>query len=135
MGRSTPNTIHDQVIEDLKTRLLSVQEAPIYVVYLAFDGKLIPKDKNGFGFLVPSRHNREYLGITFDSCTFPEHNLSSNETRLSVMIGGDIRPDLCTRSESDVTEIALKAAAETLGITQKPAATGVRFCVVFSSRD
>ena len=54
--------------------LLSQYEETSLNVYLVeLSEKELPKE-DGFGFLVPSCEDKSLLGVTFDSCVFPEHD-------------------------------------------------------------
>ncbi|OTF80321.1 protoporphyrinogen oxidase-like protein [Euroglyphus maynei] len=68
--------------DQLKSTLLSIKTVHMAVVCMKFDSEIIPSDM-GFGFLVPASENSNILGVTFDSCIFPER-----QTKLTVMLGG-----------------------------------------------
>ena len=38
--------------------------------------------ENGFGFLVPSCEDKSLLGVTYDSCVFPEHDSPQGKSAL-----------------------------------------------------
>ena len=76
------------------------------VVCLGWSKALLPK--RGYGFLVPSREEEPFLGMTWDSNLFKEHN-KNEETRICVMIRGD-----------GEIETAIMAAKKYLGIVEKP---------------
>eukprot|EP01052_Picozoa_sp_SAG31_P051883 SAG31_NODE_12535_length_934_cov_0.988024_2_plen_114_part_00 len=72
------------------------------------------------------------LGITWDSCTFPQQDVDSHEdgrpTRLTVFIGGTRQPklkDWMAKGESELRAIALKAVKEQLGVDEAPKSSEV----------
>jgi oxygen-dependent protoporphyrinogen oxidase len=79
--------------------------ADLWLIRLAFEGELLPK--KGFGYLVPTQEKEDLLGMIWDSCIFPEQNLSG-ETRVTAMM-----------REGSV-EKTLDVLKRHLGITQRP---------------
>ena len=57
--------------EKLKHALQSIPTVNMALVSFLFDQNVIPDHLAGFGFLVPSIENSAILGVTFDSCIFP----------------------------------------------------------------
>lgn len=75
----------DRELADLQSLLDRIKMVDVAVVTLEFEGKDILKPDAGFGFLVPSgEKDIRVLGITFDSCAFPQHDGGQNVTRLTV---------------------------------------------------
>lgn len=65
----------------------------------------------GFGYLIPSREQEEVLGMVWDSSAFPQQNQWEGQTRLTVMLRGEVAAG---------QEVALDVAARHLGIRSKP---------------
>ena len=57
----------------LANLLSQYEETSLNVYLVELSEKELPKE-NGFGFLVPSCEDKSLLGVTFDSCVFPEHD-------------------------------------------------------------
>lgn len=98
--------------------------APIAVVNMAFKKSF---DLQGFGYLVPSSENENILGMTWDSSTFPQQNRSTEETRLTVMIGGVNFINFEKLNASQFLEIAKAALSKHLKINDAPDATHVMY--------
>lgn len=79
----------------------------------------------GFGYLVPSYEKEDILGVVWDSSAFPGQNSYSEETRLTVMLGGSHRPDILLQSEHEIAESALKALKKHMDIEIPPDAIHV----------
>lgn len=90
--------------------LLEIKMAPVSVVNLGYKERVLPL--KGFGYLVPTKEKQEILGVIFDSEIFPQQNRQPRETRLSVLMRGDM----------GCQEVAEKALANHLNITMKPVA-------------
>lgn len=79
------SSFEDKEITELKTLLNQINSVDVAVVTLEFEGKDVLQPDAGFGFLVPSgERDIRVLGITFDSCVFPEHDGGKDITRMTV---------------------------------------------------
>lgn len=111
-------------LSPLNSYLNEFESASVAVVSLGFKTQVIKNQ--GFGYLIPSNENEEILGVVFDSFVFKEQNRSSNETRLTVMIGGDRFINFHRYNEDDFLNIALKAIRKHLNIETLPDVSHVR---------
>ena len=55
--------------------LSSIPFVTVAVVNIEYDGNVLNRDP-AFGFLVPSTQKEPLLGVIFDTCSFPQVNLS-----------------------------------------------------------
>ena len=67
------NIVSDQVIHILN----EMETCDIGIVNMAFNDESFIK-KPGFGYLIPGSENEKVLGVSFDSCIFPEQTPSSS---------------------------------------------------------
>ena len=74
----------------------------------------------GFGYLVPSKEKESILGTVWDSSVFPEQNYFKEETRLTVMLGGENNLEVASFSKEKISEIAREAVRRHLNINQNP---------------
>ncbi|ELU06870.1 hypothetical protein CAPTEDRAFT_228548 [Capitella teleta] len=107
----------------MATDLNRIPLASVGVVNLQFEGDRLPIQ--ALGHLVPFCEPDRVLGILYDSCSFPGHGtLDRPTTRLSVMMGGAWFEDhfgpVDQYSDDELTEVALKATRDQLGIKEKP---------------
>ena len=69
--------------------MLSQYESTSLNVYLVeLTEKELPKE-NGFGFLVPSCEDNSLLGVTYDSCTYPEHDSPQGRSLWPIRYGSN----------------------------------------------
>lgn len=94
------------------------ESASLAVVTLGWKKNLLPVE--GFGYLIPKKEGEKILGCVFDSSVFPSQNQSVEETRLTVMIGGDRSPELLEHSFDELGKCALEALSRHLGINEAP---------------
>lgn len=102
----------------LAETLSSIESASVAVVNLGYRKKVLKQ--KGFGHLIPQTENEKILGMIWDSCVFPQQNQNSEETRLTIMIGGTHFPHLCHLNDQNILNIALSAAAKHLQIDAMP---------------
>jgi protoporphyrinogen/coproporphyrinogen III oxidase len=69
---------------------------------------------NGFGGLVPSKENRDILGVLFTS-SFLNDRAPEKGALLSFFMGGARKPGIVEKSDSEITSIALREADAMLG--------------------
>lgn len=73
----------------------------ILVLFIVFREKSIQNKKDGFGFLIPERENKSFLGAIFSSTLFPSHIYANNESLLSYTIfAGGARNDFSSWKEN-----------------------------------
>jgi oxygen-dependent protoporphyrinogen oxidase len=118
-------------LEPLCAELRAVHYASVVVVHVAYSSEVLSAKQKGFGVLVASQQPSPILGITFDSCVFPATASSSssaeadaatpNPTRLTVMMGGDRRPELNALSDAEIEAMVTDQLKQVLGINQPPA--------------
>jgi len=98
--------------------LQSIRYTDLSVVNIGYEQAVLPV--RGFGHLVPSKEPSDILGVVWDSSAFPSQNKRKGETRLTVMLGGERRPDLYLLDEKETAALALKEVERQLGIDQTP---------------
>lgn len=87
----------------------------VSAAYLKWKG--VPLD--AFGGLIPSREQRDALGILFTSSIFPDRAPEGGAV-LSVFMGGMRRPEMMDLDDRSLETIALKEIRETLGSSERP---------------
>lgn len=119
-----------QVIEheELSEELGHIDYVDVALVSLEF--KDVKLDMEGFGCLIPSSENPAVLGITFDSCIFPDFSTKEYpSTRLSVMLGGqwfkEHFGDIGSCNEDVIIEKSLAAVKQYLKISDTPSSLEV----------
>lgn len=79
--------------EGLKKHLLDIYYPPVLVQCLAYKKEDVRQPLDGFGFLIPSKEKKSFLGAIWSSVIFP--NRSSDETAsFTLFIGGARDPEI-----------------------------------------
>lgn len=92
--------------------------ASLVGVSLAYKADVL--NTKGFGYLVPSKQKQKILGVLFDKATFPTLDTSTYNTKLTVMMGGSMHPEMIHESDERLLQIALDALFTHLGIFHMP---------------
>src|SRR5688572_10168407 len=106
-------------------RLLGmIEPVGVAVVGLAFRPDRFRAAPDGYGYLVAPAEPLPILGALFESNIFPGR-APDGEVMVRVMMGGATRPDLLTRSDADLTGIAMEALDRSHGLASGPERTWV----------
>lgn len=97
--------------------------ATVGIVNLGFDASV--SAHKGFGYLVPTGMKELVLGCVWDSCIFPQQN-KENQTRLTVMLGGMVHPEIEHMTDEEMIAHALKALHRHMGVRQNPKTVQVK---------
>jgi len=90
------------------------------LVSVSFAYKEDVLQRKGFGYLVPAKEKEKILGVLFDKATFPMLDSSSYLTKLTVMMGGSLHPEMIDFSDEQLVQVASDALFRHLGISEKP---------------
>ena len=118
---ATPAYISGNLLATVDPELASVLESIDYAstatVSLAFQQSDLPRDLDGYGYVIPRREGRKALACTWTSTKFP-HRAPDGYALIRVFIGraGQDIP----WNEQDLLQLAEEEIRQTLGITAEP---------------
>ena len=96
--------------------LSSIYYPPVASVFAAFQRSDVAVQTDGFGFLVPSRENRQILGALWSSSLFPGR-APEGIVAFTTFVGGGRQPDLVNREENELCDLALTELKNIMQIT------------------
>jgi len=99
--------------DKMKTHLNDIYYPPVMVLYLGFDKKDINRELDGFGYLIPSKEKKSYLGAIWSSTIFP-NRAEEDKASFTLFIGGARSPHLF---ESDTNKLIDKVLNEFKNVT------------------
>lgn len=99
--------------DNLKSHLNDIYYPPVMVLYLGFDKKDINRELDGFGYLIPSKEKKSYLGAIWSSTIFP-NRAEQDKASFTLFIGGARSPHLF---ESDTNKLIDKVINEFKQVT------------------
>lgn len=104
-----------EALAQLTELFTQIEHASLYTVNMTFSPEV--KLAEGFGVLFPTKEKVDLLGITFDSQCFPSQ---SDNTRLTVMLGGARHPYIAQAPKAEVEFNSLRAVRELLALSAPP---------------
>jgi oxygen-dependent protoporphyrinogen oxidase len=112
--------------EGLRKHLLDIYYPPVLVQYLAYKKEDIERPLDGFGFLIPSKEKKSFLGAIWSSVIFP--NRSSGDTAaFTLFIGGARDPEIFS-IDKELLFMKVRGEFETLmKISNEPIFSSYKF--------
>ncbi len=111
--------------EMFKDHCADIYYPPVLVLYLAYNKKDVGQPLDGFGFLVPSKERKSFLGAIWSSVIFP--NRSDEESAsFTLFIGGSRDPGFVDDNEEAVVKRVRNEFEEIMKINDKPVYTSTR---------
>lgn len=116
----------DSLDSNLSKHLNEIYYPPVLVLYLGYEKEAITQKLDGFGFLIPSKEKRDFLGAIWSSTIF-ENRAPKDKASFTLFIGGAKEPNF---SQSDVDERIKNVIREfhnIMGISSPPILKEKRF--------
>jgi oxygen-dependent protoporphyrinogen oxidase len=112
--------------DGLKKHLEEIYYPPVLVQYLAYKKQHVKRPLDGFGFLIPSKEKKSFLGAIWSSVIFP--NRTSDEyAAFTLFIGGARDPEIISL-DKELLFMKVRGEFETLmKITGEPIFSSYRF--------
>jgi oxygen-dependent protoporphyrinogen oxidase len=99
--------------------LAAIPFAPMAVIALGFKRESVTHDLHGFGMLVPSRENRELLGVLWTSSIF-SGRAPAGSVLLRCMAGGSGNPGFMNQTPEEMAAVILSELRPLLGLKGAP---------------
>jgi oxygen-dependent protoporphyrinogen oxidase len=105
--------------ETLASQLRSIPYSSVRVLGLGYRAGDVPRDLDGFGFLVPPGEPLRMLGCLWTSSIFP-HQAPDGHVLLRMVMGGVFDPEFVALSDPEALAIIRRELTTTLGIEAEP---------------
>lgn len=92
---------------------------PVLVLYLGYKKEQIGKELDGFGYLIPSKMKKNFLGAIWSSTIFP-NRAPEGCASFTLFIGGARKPNLFDTDTNTLIETAVKEFSEIMNVSGKP---------------
>jgi oxygen-dependent protoporphyrinogen oxidase len=111
--------------ESLAKHLNEIYYPPVLVLYLVYDRKDVGQPLDGFGFLIPEKEERSFLGAIWSSVIFPNRS-DESKAAFTLFIGGsrdagfvdDVEQMVIDRARREF-ELIMKISAEPVLISKR----------------
>jgi oxygen-dependent protoporphyrinogen oxidase len=111
------------LVKDLDTKtaehLLNVYYPPVLVLYVGYEKSSISRPLDGFGFLIPSKENKSFLGAIWSSVLFPER-CEDDQASFTIFAGGSRNPKITEQDKNELVAQVLKEFHEIMKINSEP---------------
>ncbi|HCY76820.1 MAG TPA: protoporphyrinogen oxidase [Ignavibacteriales bacterium] len=112
--------------KEFKTHADAIYYPPVLVYYLVYDKKNIKQDLDGFGFLIPAKENKSFLGALWSSVIFSDRT-DESKAAFTLFVGGARNPDFVSEDRTTLLTKVRKEFESLMGITSDPMFTSERF--------
>lgn len=122
----TASSIFAKYDSEFKTHANAIYYPPVLVYYLVYDKKNIKQDLDGFGFLIPAKENKSFLGALWSSVIFSERT-DESKAAFTLFVGGARNPEFVKEDRTTLLTKVRKEFESLMGITSDPTFTSERF--------
>ncbi len=111
--------------KDFRVHSEAIYYPPVMVYFLAYNKKNIRQPLDGFGFLIPEKEKKSFLGALWSSVIFP-FRADDNHATFTLFIGGSRNPEFIRENKNDVMLKVKKEFEEIMGIKGEPVYSAYR---------
>ena len=104
---------------DFSKHLNDIFYPPVMVLFLGYNKEVITQELDGFGFLIPSKEKKKFLGAIWSSVIF-ENRAEEHKAAFTIFVGGARHPNFTEDQVDQRIEDAVKEFSEIMGIKSKP---------------
>jgi len=112
--------------DGITKHLTAVYYPPVLVLYLAYNIDDIGQPLDGFGFLIPSKEEKSFLGAIWSSVLFP-NRAEDNKASFTLFIGGSRNPGFIYDDEEELIKTVRREFEELMKIKGDPIHLAKRF--------
>ncbi len=115
----TASKLFSTIAPDSAEHFDAIYHPPVLVVMVGYKKTKIKRPLNGFGFLIPEKENKSFLGAIWSSVLFPARSPKDSEA-FTLFIGGARSADLFKQEIPELIKKALSEFHEIMGISGEP---------------
>jgi protoporphyrinogen/coproporphyrinogen III oxidase len=106
----------DQILVD---HLSVIYYPPVMVLYLGYKKESVGQPLDGFGFLIPSKEKKSFLGAIWSSVLFPNRT-DEKYASFTLFIGGARNPDILNKDNEVIFSTAIQEFSRIMKINSYP---------------
>jgi oxygen-dependent protoporphyrinogen oxidase len=112
--------------EKLSEHLTGIYYPPVLVLYLGYNESDIEQPLDGFGFLIPEKEKKSFLGAIWSSVLFP-NRAPVGQASFTLFIGGSRNPEIGNIDKEILFNKAISEFETIMKINGKPTYTTYRY--------
>ena len=105
--------------EKLSVHLKAIYYPPVLALMLGYDKESIRQSLDGFGFLVPAKERRSFLGAIWSSTIFP-NRADDDKAAFTLFVGGARDPEVGNIDKEILIKKVRGEFEKIMGITEEP---------------
>jgi oxygen-dependent protoporphyrinogen oxidase len=105
--------------DQLRRHLNDIYYPPVKVLYIGFKKEDVGQALDGFGFLIPAKEKKSFLGAIWSSVIFPQR-ADDRHAAFTMFIGGARSPEIFDEYGDGLTDRVLKEFKYVMKINQDP---------------
>jgi oxygen-dependent protoporphyrinogen oxidase len=114
----------EAALPDLAAKLAAFERAPVAIAYLGLPETAMPRERDGFGFLVAAGEDVRVLGVVFESIVWPDR-APPGQVLLRCIYGGGRDRDAAALTDGELIALARRDVLSVLGIDAEPSHASV----------
>lgn len=122
----TASGIFTKYDKDFKTHADAIYYPPVLVYYLVYDRKDIRQKLDGFGFLIPAKENKSFLGALWSSVIFTDRT-DESKAAFTLFVGGSRNPEFVKEERISLLTKVRNEFEALMGISSDPVFSSERF--------
>ena len=111
---------------ELARHLSSIYYPPILVLNIIFEKKKIGQSIDGFGFLIPAKENKSFLGAIWNGSIFPNRG-NDTYTTFTIFVGGSRNADIFKHDLDNIVTKVLEEFKDIMKIHNEPTSIQYRY--------
>ena len=112
-------TVFGHFDSELERHLNEIYYPPVMVLFLGFKKEQIGQTLDGFGFLIPEKEERKFLGGIWSSVIFPERAEDGNAA-FTIFVGGARSPELFNQDDEKLIAEVIEQFKKIMKINGEP---------------
>ncbi|NOX64743.1 MAG: protoporphyrinogen oxidase [Chlorobi bacterium] len=111
--------IFGKIEPELCDHLNKIYYPPVLVLYLGYDKSKITQPLDGFGFLIPAKEKKKFLGALWSSVIFNDR-APEDKAAFTLFIGGARSPELLEKDNDKLIQDVINEFQKIMGISGRP---------------
>ena len=116
----------DSIDPNLTSHLNNIFYPPVLVLFLGYDKNVINQKLDGFGFLIPSKEKKKFLGAIWSSTIFI-NRAPKDKAAFTIFVGGARNSDFTEEQVDSRIKEVMKEFHSVMGITSPPVLKEMKF--------
>jgi len=118
--------IFKEIDGSISKHLEKIYYPPVKIVYFGFNKKDVQRKLDGFGFLIPTKEKRSYLGTIWSSAIFPKRS-DEDKALFTMFIGGAKTPEIFEKNQEKLFNEIISDFKNLMNINSDPIFVKERF--------